>query len=191
LLRNPAFVGTFSDLEILAALLAAAAHDIGHPGVNNTFLIASMHDTALLYNDVSVLENMHASTVSKLLREPGHNVLAALEPAEAKLVRKLMINMILGTDMVKHLEHVEEFKKCMMERVEAVEHLQTEGGIGDLYGARSWTLDSAALWLVRRGLLAAGTVLGSDPGFCCVRVSATRVAGCRHSARFGPWILLC
>jgi hypothetical protein len=40
------------------------------------------------------------------------------------------------------------------------------------------------LGLVRRGLLAAGTVLGLDPGFCCVRVSATRVAICKLRARF-------
>lgn len=33
------FQAVFTDLEILAALFAAAIHDVDHPGVSNQFLI--------------------------------------------------------------------------------------------------------------------------------------------------------
>ena len=31
----------FTDLEVLAAILASAVHDVDHPGVNNHFLVAT------------------------------------------------------------------------------------------------------------------------------------------------------
>lgn len=33
--------GAVSDLEILSLVVSALCHDIGHPGVNNAFLVAS------------------------------------------------------------------------------------------------------------------------------------------------------
>ncbi len=48
-------------------ILAGLAHDVGHPGVNNPFLILSKHDLALRYNDKSPLENMHASVLYEIL----------------------------------------------------------------------------------------------------------------------------
>ena len=33
----------FTDLQVLAGLLASILHDIAHPGVNNNFLIAVKH----------------------------------------------------------------------------------------------------------------------------------------------------
>ena len=31
----------FTDLEVLASILASAVHDVDHPGVNNHFLVAT------------------------------------------------------------------------------------------------------------------------------------------------------
>lgn len=47
--------------ELFAVLLGAAVHDVAHPGRNNAFQTKSRTDLALIYNDVSVLENKHAS----------------------------------------------------------------------------------------------------------------------------------
>ena len=44
-----------------AAVLAAAVHDYAHPGLSNPFLIATRAETAVLYNDQSVLEMYHVS----------------------------------------------------------------------------------------------------------------------------------
>ena len=68
---------------VLAALLGAAVHDIGHDGFNNAHHVAIGSPLALQYNDQSVLENMHAATGLGLLREPRHDVLENLSAAGA------------------------------------------------------------------------------------------------------------
>lgn len=56
-----------SDLECYALLLAALAHDLEHPGVNNAYLIKSRDPLAITYNDISVLENRHAACLFELV----------------------------------------------------------------------------------------------------------------------------
>jgi len=46
--------GAVTDLECYALLLAAVAHDLEHPGVNNAYLIKTRDPLAITYNDVSV-----------------------------------------------------------------------------------------------------------------------------------------
>lgn len=48
-------------LEATAALIAAAAHDINHPGKSSAFLCNSRDPLAILYNDICVLESHHAA----------------------------------------------------------------------------------------------------------------------------------
>ena len=68
LLKAEALKGVFTDLEILAALTAAAIHDVGHPARTNQFLVNVQHELAILYNDNSVLENHHLSVAFKTLQ---------------------------------------------------------------------------------------------------------------------------
>ena len=35
------FQSVFTELEVLAAIVASAVHDVDHPGVNNQFLVNS------------------------------------------------------------------------------------------------------------------------------------------------------
>ena len=49
-------------LDLLSILIASLGHDIGHPGLTNNFQINSLSEMALTYNDISCLENYHAST---------------------------------------------------------------------------------------------------------------------------------
>lgn len=44
----------FTDLEIFAALFAAATHDVGHTGFSNQYLVSIEHEIATRYNDQSV-----------------------------------------------------------------------------------------------------------------------------------------
>jgi hypothetical protein len=71
-------------LELFGCLVAALAHDIGHPGVNNWFLVRTKNELALLHNDASPLENMHAATLYELLRDPALNILAGLDEEQWK-----------------------------------------------------------------------------------------------------------
>lgn len=63
----PKLNNILSDLEVFAVLVGAIAHDIGHPGVNNVFLVNSKHELALMHNDTSPLENMHCVTLYEIL----------------------------------------------------------------------------------------------------------------------------
>ena len=59
---NSSIAQSLSNLDLLACLLASVCHDVAHPGFTNKFIIATYDHLALVYNDQSVLENMHAST---------------------------------------------------------------------------------------------------------------------------------
>ncbi len=88
----------------LATYVAAAVHDYKHPGTNNAFARNSGADVALTYNDISVLENMHVAEAFRLTRSRGCDFLAALKLADRRVFRKLVISLVLQTDMAKHTE---------------------------------------------------------------------------------------
>ena len=68
LLTNAQAASLLSYIEIFAILIAALVHDVGHPGLNNNFQIATSSMLALRYNDRSILENHHCATGYTLLR---------------------------------------------------------------------------------------------------------------------------
>lgn len=92
-----------NSLESFCLLVAALAHDLDHPGVNNSFLIKSRHPLAIRYNDISVLESQHASCFFDLISKyPESNVLNDLTDDAWIEARKLIIHAIIHTDMAKH-----------------------------------------------------------------------------------------
>ena len=76
--------------------IASLCHDAGHPGTNNLFHIKTGSDYAMLYNDISVLEMMHVSTSSKILKMEGNNFIEGSKLDYAKF-RKLFTTLILNT----------------------------------------------------------------------------------------------
>ena len=54
--------------DSLTLLISAIGHDVGHPGVNNFFLVKLNAPLAQLYNDNSVLEAFHCAAFSQILR---------------------------------------------------------------------------------------------------------------------------
>ena len=89
-------------LDLLSIIIAALGHDIGHPGLTNTYHINDSTDMAITYNDISVLENFHASTLFKTLRKSENNIFEKLSNIDYKIIRKRMICEILATDMANH-----------------------------------------------------------------------------------------
>eukprot|EP00804_Cyclotella_cryptica_P029032 CCRYP_005238-RA/>CCRYP_005238-RA protein AED:0.08 eAED:0.08 QI:63/1/1/1/0/0/2/513/414 len=95
---------SLSTVDVFAMLLAAAAHDVGHPGTNNLYQINAQTNLAIVYNDKSPLENMHASKASQLVKSA--HLLEDFSREQANLVRSKMIQAILTTDMAHHFNSV-------------------------------------------------------------------------------------
>lgn len=85
-----------SPFDALTLLISAIGHDVGHPGVNNFFLVKLNAPLAQLYNDNSVLEAFHCAAFSQILRRHWPTAF------KDNQLRKLLISSILATDMGVH-----------------------------------------------------------------------------------------
>ena len=95
-----------SRLEVFALLVGSLAHDVGHPGVNNVYLVKSKHELALAHNDRSPLENMHCVMLYEVLRKGSTNIFVNLSAAQWTESRKVILTAILGTDMSHHFDQI-------------------------------------------------------------------------------------
>lgn len=86
----------------LTLLITAIGHDVGHPGVNNGFLVKLNAPLAQLYNDRSVLESFHCAAYSQILRRYWPTAF------EDTKMRSLMISSILATDMGLHFDYMKK-----------------------------------------------------------------------------------
>ena len=116
----------------MAALFAAAIHDVDHPGLTNQFLINTskiliytyLHinlyfhysyldnllifllfsgsELALMYNDESVLENHHLAVAFKLLQNQDCDIFANLSKKQRQTFRKMVIDMVIEKFAIKH-----------------------------------------------------------------------------------------
>jgi hypothetical protein len=115
-LYNHSFlIGHLTDVEILGAVIATLGHDVGHSAFNNRFLVNKRDSLAITCNshsdnDMSVLEMMHASLTFSLLLEEDQNILKNLDSDSWMLCRKVVLKMILATDMARHFELLGGFK---------------------------------------------------------------------------------
>lgn len=110
LICNSKLFQFISNLDIMAGVIAALGHDAGHPAKNNRFLVATKHSIAIQYNDISVLEMLHSSLVFQIMLKPECNVFANLTTDQWNLARKIIIEMILATDMSKHFDLLGQFR---------------------------------------------------------------------------------
>lgn len=99
-----------STLELLSAIIAGLGHDVSHPALTNKYLIATKDELALTYNDKSVLENMHIAKIFNIMGKESCNILANLSENDWIVCRKIIIEMILETDMSKHFESLGKFR---------------------------------------------------------------------------------
>ncbi|XP_075533586.1 phosphodiesterase 1c isoform X4 [Dermacentor variabilis] len=105
--------GWLTELEAFATLFAAIIHDYEHTGTTNNFHVMSRSETALIYNDRSVLENHHISAAFRLLTDDDQNILSSLSKEEYKEFRLLVIEMVLATDMTSHFQQVKTMKTAL------------------------------------------------------------------------------
>ncbi|WVN85177.1 uncharacterized protein L203_100322 [Cryptococcus depauperatus CBS 7841] len=106
--------------DVLAVMVAAMGHDVGHPGLSNAFMKNAKVPLSQVYEDKSVLENMHCMLIVQLLRKHGFGFLIEQWPSNPTLsgsvdhqgFRKVLYSSILATDMSLHfawIQRLEEF----------------------------------------------------------------------------------
>lgn len=98
----------FKPLDVFALFVAALCHDIGHGSFSNAFLVEMESLVAWLYNDRSVLENMHATVLFAILRHPKYNFAHRWGRPRWRDFRSLVISCILGTDMSLHVDYIKQ-----------------------------------------------------------------------------------
>lgn len=119
LIRIPHLHLIFTPLEVFSILVGAIAHDVGHPGINNVYLIKARHELALQHNDRSPLENMHCAVLYEMLGGHGSrtansggdesqslNIFRNLTEQQWRESRRVILAIILGTDMSHHFEQI-------------------------------------------------------------------------------------
>ncbi|XP_010779733.1 calcium/calmodulin-dependent 3',5'-cyclic nucleotide phosphodiesterase 1C-like, partial [Notothenia coriiceps] len=73
-------------------------------------------DTAILYNDRSVLESHHVSAAYRLLQEDDEmNILYNLSKDDWRELRALVVEMVLATDMSCHFQQVKAMKNSLQQ----------------------------------------------------------------------------
>eukprot|EP00238_Polyblepharides_amylifera_P008734 CAMPEP_0196575730 /NCGR_PEP_ID=MMETSP1081-20130531/5149_1 /TAXON_ID=36882 /ORGANISM="Pyramimonas amylifera, Strain CCMP720" /LENGTH=942 /DNA_ID=CAMNT_0041894123 /DNA_START=301 /DNA_END=3129 /DNA_ORIENTATION=+ len=102
-------------VEKFAMLIGAICHDLDHPGVSNAFLVSTRNDLATIYNDTSVLENRHVSLLYQIVSgDPEHNIFKFLpDDGTWKEVRRIIVSIILHTDMVHHFGSVSQLENFL------------------------------------------------------------------------------
>ncbi|XP_032738543.1 high affinity cAMP-specific 3',5'-cyclic phosphodiesterase 7A isoform X4 [Lontra canadensis] len=107
-LKEPKLASSVTPWDVLLSLIAAATHDLDHPGVNQPFLIKTNHYLATLYKNTSVLENHHWRSAVGLLRESG---LFSHMPSESRQQMETQIGaLILATDISRQNEYLSLFR---------------------------------------------------------------------------------
>uniref|UniRef100_A0A6T8JUN8 Phosphodiesterase n=3 Tax=Hemiselmis andersenii TaxID=464988 RepID=A0A6T8JUN8_HEMAN len=119
-------------LEVLAALLAACVHDFEHRGLNNDFLIKSSDDWAIDSNDKSPNESHHLSASYRIIQANECNFLHRMPHAQQAALRKLVIDLVLATDMAEHMAIVSKLKTDLHKRIQSPEdNIQAGGEVPD------------------------------------------------------------
>jgi hypothetical protein len=99
------------DVEVLAVLIAALCHDIGHVGVSNSFLNRFDCDLSLLYNGSSPLENYHSFVTNFILDKLCTcDFRSNWDRTLKREFRSLLVGSILATDMVHHNRYLSLFR---------------------------------------------------------------------------------
>ncbi|KAM3720840.1 putative 3',5'-cyclic phosphodiesterase pde-6 [Dirofilaria immitis] len=114
-LDSPNVAHYVQEAHATAALIAAAVHDLDHPGRGNAFLINTQQPLALLYNDQSVLENHHIALAFQLTLQSANNIniFAGLSREEFTTLRQATVEMVLATDMSRHFEYLTKFQQVV------------------------------------------------------------------------------
>uniref|UniRef100_G3WG98 Phosphodiesterase n=1 Tax=Sarcophilus harrisii TaxID=9305 RepID=G3WG98_SARHA len=144
-LLRTGMVHCLSEIEVLAIIFAAAIHDYEHTGTTNSFHIQTKSECAILYNDRSVLENHHISSVFRMMQDDEMNIFINLTKDEFVELRSLVIEMVLATDMSCHFQQVKSMKTSLqqLERIDKSKALSLLLHAADIsHPTKQWSVHS-------------------------------------------------
>lgn len=137
-----------SQLQYFCIMVSAIIHDLGHTGYNNNYQCNSLTDTALAFNDSSVMENFHVSLFfQKMLGKNNDatiNIFDGMNRSTVIECRKLIIESVLGTDMSNHFASVARMKDMLTTSVNADISSETK---------KKMKFDNEASWFVLHFLM--------------------------------------
>eukprot|EP00659_Diplonema_papillatum_P015178 gene15178-23185_t len=110
-----AAVARLTDEDIFAAIFSAAIHDYNHPGINNNFHVKAQTYLSVLFNDKSVLENVHVSCMFELMKLECFDILSCFDEEQKRLLKDTIVEMVLATDMGLHAKILSSFKRRLGE----------------------------------------------------------------------------
>lgn len=111
--------GLCGDWQILSALLAAAIHDLRHPGTTNAYHVAQCNPLAMRFNDQHVLENHSLVLALGLLRRPGFDFLENMNEFQQRKVRvQLWCGISSPSSATTILQRVLKFVKNQLSAVQ-------------------------------------------------------------------------
>lgn len=97
--------------DTFAAFVACLILDFEHPGYTNQFVVRTKHPLAIRYSDISVLENHHLAAGFQLLfMTPNCNIMDNMPYEHQREARRLIIDVVLSTDIAKHFTLLTELK---------------------------------------------------------------------------------
>lgn len=121
-LKEPKLAEQLSPLDVFLGLMAAAAHDVDHPGVNQPFLIKTRHHLASLYQNTSVLESHHWRSTVGMLRESG--LMSHLPADVTQDMEQQLGSLILATDISRQNEFLTTFREHLDNQDLNLEHAE-------------------------------------------------------------------
>lgn len=115
------------DVEVFALICTAVAHDCGHPGKSNLFLVETKSEKAKRWNNEAVNENGHvefaieAFEKCEVFRNDDDDVRSSNRRSDEKnrseemkeTVYEILKTAILYTDMNKHETLIEDFREAL------------------------------------------------------------------------------
>ncbi|KAI1288463.1 cAMP-specific 3',5'-cyclic phosphodiesterase 7B [Halotydeus destructor] len=103
-----------SPMETMCAILAAVGHDLDHPGVSQSFLIATNSHLASLYNNQSVLESHHWRFCISCLHES--HIFDHFRADQWAEVKHLVKSLIMATDITQQASYLARFRAVLATR---------------------------------------------------------------------------
>jgi len=113
LLTRPVWRERFTPNQTFWMLVAALAHDLDHPGLNNQWEIYNHTERARKYGNVSILEHHAVDMTRALLERPELQFYGEMTAAQVEEGLMLMRELILATDFAMHRDFLNQLSAAL------------------------------------------------------------------------------